>query len=221
MEKKFVRKMIGFLVFMIGIVIGIVYVLDPFFHYHAPYFGLVPYVDNQLNQNPGIAEHFDYDSVIIGSSMTDNFTVSKFDDTFKCKTVKLSYEAIRTGNMKWMFDKIFENHEVKNVFLGLDLDPLVDTYGNYYFPIPEYLYDDNIFNDVNYVLNKDVLLKCRELLIFNSESSKSNIDDAYKWDAEFSQMAAMSSVTWDMYERKPEGSMGEKLENTKRILKRT
>lgn len=215
MEKKFVRRVLAFTGVLLSLVIGIVYLIDPFFHYHAPYFGLVPYVDSQLNQNPGIAEYFEYDSAIIGSSMTDNFTASKFDEQFNCKTVKLSYEAIRTGNMNWMFEKMFNTHDVKNVFLGLDLDPFVDTVGNYYFPIPEYLYDKNIFNDVQYIFNKDVLLKCKQLLVFNKQSDKSNIDEAYKWNAEFSKEAAMRNVSWDMYQRPEKADMGTKLENAK------
>lgn len=215
MEKKFVKKTLCFTGILLVAIVIVVYLLDPFFHYHKPYFNLTPYVDSQLNQNPGIAEYFDYDSVIIGSSMTDNFTASKFDTCFDCKTVKLSYEAIRTGNMKWMFEKVFSTHDVKNVFLGLDLDPFVDTVGNYYFPIPEYLYDENMFNDVNYIFNKEVLLKCCKLLLFNLQSKPSNIDDAYKWDAEFSRKAAMKSVTWDLHARAKRAEMGEKLNNTK------
>ena len=51
-----------------------------FFHYHRPLAGFPYLVDNQLSQNPGMAAHMDYDSVILGSSMTVNFNTDWFED---------------------------------------------------------------------------------------------------------------------------------------------
>ena len=52
---------------------AIVIYVDPFFQYHKP-LAYFPYkVDNQLSQNPGMARRLDYDSVLLGSSMTASF----------------------------------------------------------------------------------------------------------------------------------------------------
>ena len=51
--------------------------VDPFFQYHAPLADFPYLVDNQLTQNPGMAKHMEYDSVILGSSMTVNFPFNR------------------------------------------------------------------------------------------------------------------------------------------------
>ena len=63
------------------LMIALVVYVDPFFHYHKPLKNFNYVVDNQLTQNPGMAEHLEYDSVILGSSMTVNFETDWFDGT--------------------------------------------------------------------------------------------------------------------------------------------
>lgn len=198
MYHKFIKRVLGTTLVFLLIFAMLVVTIDPFFHYHKPLGALKPVVNNERYQNPGIARHFDYDSILIGSSMTQNFRVSEFNETFNCDTVKLTYSAIRTGSYKHMFETAFSTHDVKNVFMGLDIDPLTDTYGNYYFPLPEYLYDKNPFNDVNYLLNKSVLFgDAYQMLKCNQTSTVPDIDEAYTWTGEFSKDAAVNSIYWD------------------------
>ena len=74
--KKLKKKILvlAIIIFTCFMLVGsITAVVDPFFVYHAPLEGAYYLVDNQLEQNPGIAKHFEYDSVLLGSSMTTNF----------------------------------------------------------------------------------------------------------------------------------------------------
>ena len=45
------------------------------------------------------------------------------------------------------------------VFFAMDIPTMTADTEETKYPLPEYLYDKNIFNDVNYVLNKDVLFQ--------------------------------------------------------------
>ena len=56
-----------------GAIVGAVIVIDPFQIYHKAT-AFIPPIDNghQIYANAGIAKSYDYDSVIIGSSMTEN-----------------------------------------------------------------------------------------------------------------------------------------------------
>ena len=74
-------------------VAALVVYVDPFFHYHSPLSGFPYLVDNQLSQNPGMAKHMDYDSVILGSSMTVNFQTTWFQELMGLNTIKLSYSG--------------------------------------------------------------------------------------------------------------------------------
>lgn len=205
MYKKFnLCLIIMSIVLLIGFA-AINIIIDPYFQYHLPLWGMEPVVNDERYQNPGIAEHFDYDTILVGSSMSENFKVSELNELFDCNSVKLTYAATRTGNMNYMFEKAFATHDIKSVFLGLDIDPLFANPGSYYFSLPEYLYDNNIFNDVNYVLNKSVLLDASANQVYlNMTNSVPDIDMAYNWneDAVFSKEQVMNSVTWDILERK-------------------
>lgn len=78
--------------------------IDPFFQYHAPLEDFPYVVDHQVNQNPGMARHMEYDSVILGSSMTVNFNTNWFGELMGLKTLKLSYSGAfqKTRRILWI-----------------------------------------------------------------------------------------------------------------------
>ena len=168
-EGKFGRLLRLFLVLMVVMAIavaGVVVYVDPFFHYHAPLEGFPYIVDNQLSQNPGMARNFEYNSCIIGSSMTVNFDTDDFRDIMGLDTVKLSYSGAYPKDdyniLSIVFDKSTYSREkspVDAVFIAMDIPTMAADTETIKYPLPEHLYDSNFFNDVNYVLNKDVLLE--------------------------------------------------------------
>ena len=117
-------------------------------------------MDNQLSQNPGMARHLDYDSVLLGSSMTASFDTDWFGEVLDLNTVKLSYNGALPKDEANIMDIIFDAKQdtVKTVFMALDQNTLSAGTEEVKFPIPEYLYDQNPFNNIQYVFNKDVLL---------------------------------------------------------------
>ena len=149
---------------LFGLTTALVVYVDPFFHYHAPLEGFPYLVDNQLSQNPGMAEHMEYDSVILGSSMTVNFQTTWFQELMGLNTIKLSYSAAFPKDQSNIMKIIFESrnnaegNRLKKVFLGVDVITYTGGLDETKYPIPEYLYDENLLNDINYVLNKDVVL---------------------------------------------------------------
>ncbi len=149
---------ISFLLLILAVILMVV-VVDPFFHYHAPIEGVNYIIDDQIYQNPGIAKNFEYDSVILGSSMTVNFDTDLFAQTMGLHTVKLSYNAAypKDNDNIMRFVKDSPN-QIRQVFLGIDIYTYKTMPGITAYPVPEYLYDDNLINDVSYLLNKDVLL---------------------------------------------------------------
>lgn len=141
-------------------VIALVVYIDPFFQYHKPLKEFPYLVDNQMNQNPGMAMHMDYDSVILGSSMTVNFNTDWFGELMGLQTLKLSYSGAFPKDQANIMDIIFNSgHEVDAVFLGIDVITYSGGVEETKYPVPEYLYDDSKWRDVEYWLNKDVLLE--------------------------------------------------------------
>lgn len=164
--KNFIRIFVCVVATAFVLISILVIYVDPFFHYHAPLQGFPYIVDNQLSQNPGMARHMDYDSCIIGSSMTVNFHTNDFKELMGLNTLKLSYSGAYPRDdyniLSIVFDKdtpARQKTPVKAVFLGLDVPTLTAEPDEIKYELPMYLYDNNPVNDVKYLWNKDVLLE--------------------------------------------------------------
>lgn len=145
-----------------AIVIGLIDAdLDPFFHYHKPYTDKYFYrLDNERSQNYGIITRFDYDAVITGTSMTQNFKSSKLDSLFGTHSIKVPFSGASYMEVDESIALALGTHpEVKMVVRGLDMNMLMldkDRTAADPQTYPQYLYDDNVINDIKYVLNRDV-----------------------------------------------------------------
>lgn len=147
---------------MLAVIGSYVYRVDPYFHYHKPDTGRYFYtLDNQRSQNDGICKHFDYDALVTGTSMTENFKISEVNALFGVNAIKVPYSG---GTYKEINDSLviaFQNNpNLKTVIRCLDYSKLLeekDAMRNDLGKYPTYLYDSDPFNDVFYLFNKDVL----------------------------------------------------------------
>lgn len=115
--------------------------------------------------------------------MTENFRVSWFNDE-ETKTVKVPYSGAYSKDINNVFKLAFETHNIKTVYYGIDIFqifnlPEYKTRST----LPEYLYDFNILNDVEYVFNKDIFFKYTLSNIINNK--KQDNDLAYNWNDRF------------------------------------
>lgn len=183
MYKTFVRNTLALAVALLVVCGSAVFLIDPYYHYHTPWFGLRATPFQERYCNPGLAEQFDYDSVIIGSSMTENFRASWFDDAFGCKTLKLSYSGARSINTRTIMEKVFAHGGIQNVFFGLDTAMLTSEVDFTQFEVPEYLYDGIGLNDVNYLLNKNILFGDTVKTLQRQDTF--SFDDMYVWEKNY------------------------------------
>ena len=158
--KRWLAGLLG--IFLAGLAgcMALVIWVDPFFQYHKPLAWLPYLVDNQVNQNPGLAKHMDYDGILIGSSMTASFNTNWFEELMGMKTQKLSYNGSYPKDLSNIMQLVFDakGDQVKAVYMAVDQSTFSADPEETKFPVTDYLYDDNVFNDVPYLLNKDVLL---------------------------------------------------------------
>ncbi len=170
-------------------VFAMVYV-DPFFHYHKPrtdkfYYSLY----NERSQNDGIARHFDYDALITGTSMTENFKTSEFDELFGMNAVKIPFSGGTFKEINRTVERAIEsNKELEIIVRGIDVGYLLDDPNRIRDDLgefPEYLYDDNLFNDVEYIFNNDLLADRVIPMIsgarHNRETGITSFDDYANW----------------------------------------
>ncbi len=164
--KRLFALLLALVVLGLGLCAALVVYVDPFFHYHAPLKDFPYVVDNQLSQNPGMAENMVYDSCIIGSSMTVNFDTDDFNEIMGLDTLKVSYSGAYPRDDYNILSVVFDENTlarqtepVRAVFFAMDIPTMTADPAETKYPLPEYLYDEQPINDVNYLLNKDVLLQ--------------------------------------------------------------
>lgn len=179
-----------------------VIVFDPFFQYHKPLKGLKAVLTDKEYQCVGSLKTFDYDSVIAGSSVSENYNNGWFDQGFDCKSIKAIRSYGATADLCYLLDIAFEHQNLKYVFYNLDPSALVaDAETTYELTgCPMYLYDDNYINDVEYWLNKGVLMEKIPYLIANSLIGDYDENNSYNW-AQWKEFN--SDMILGLYIRKP------------------
>lgn len=188
------------LVFLIG-VSAVTVIFDPYFHYHAPFSWQNYTLDNERYQNDGITRHFEYNAIITGTSMTENFKTSECDALFGVQTIKIPYFGASFKEINDSIVRALErNTKVEMVIRCLDTYRFLEAKDEMkYSEYPEYLYDDNIFNDVKYLLNKDILVSYVYPSVVGSlKGIKPNsFDDYANWhkDAVYGKDAVLSNYT--------------------------
>lgn len=163
------------------LVAGVTAFVDPFLHYHAPLtFLQYPLIDERY-QNDGMARYFSYDAIITGTSMTQNFKCSEFDALWDVNSLKTSYSGASFHEIRENLERYFTYQtQIKYVLCSLDANRLNypadrDEYEEY----PYYLYDNNLFNDTNYLLNKEVIPKTIAVINYTRAGNHTPTRDAY------------------------------------------
>lgn len=158
MESKKRIELLGILIVLLlsGVAL-IVFLIDPFFHYHKPWFGLQAVPDIKEYQIPGILDNFDYDSVLVGSSVVVSINTDILNERFGCKTVKATANSAPAAQLNDYLDRAFSDHEIKYVFYGLDMfslytEPDMELYDEKL----NYLVNENPFDDIKYLWNMDI-----------------------------------------------------------------
>lgn len=181
-EKKEFWNLLTDLVVIGMLLAGFVICVDPFYQYHKVWFGLPVILENAVYQTPGAARNLSYDSVIIGTSMTENFHASWFDE-LGWNTVKLSYSGARTNDLQAILTQVFSREEAPaHVLMDINHYQLTVPAQTAYVKRPDNLYDTCVLNDVSYLYNHDSLRMSIQRIVDKLQGRESNLDTAYTWE---------------------------------------
>lgn len=179
----YIKVTITGILLVLGVFAGINIYVDPLFHYHGPTEGIQYPLYDERYMNYGIAKHFEYNSIITGTSMTQNFKASQWDNYFGTASIKTPFAGASYKEVNDLLKCAFE-HNDSIVMVMRCLDPtmlIMEKDEMDYNDYPDYLYDDNIFNDVNYVLNKDIFFQFTEYVrTFMKQGGVTTNFDTYK-----------------------------------------
>ena len=196
-KKKALKRLLIIIASELVAVALFVGLLDPFYQYHSPYFNLEPVLYDRDNQVPGSLRTLDYDSVLLGSSVAENFDSSFLDDIYQCETLKIIRASGSTADLLYYLEQIHEKKELKQVFWCMDIFALtasteVTLYGG---DTPRYLHTKNVLDDIPYIYNKEIIMMKIPMMLAYSYLGTYSEGHAYDWsaDKEFGAAKAMQA----------------------------
>lgn len=184
MEQTFYQSRLATILFLtLGILFlygVLIYLVDPLQQYRrATYFK--PVYTNEIYQNPGLAKNYRYDTVIIGSSMTENFKPSYIKKKLGLETLKLSISGPNSYEQKITLETAIHTGQVKKVIYGLDIFRLTGKKVREGFP--DYLYSDKSpIDTMKYLFNIGNLDFIIKIIVGNlglAYRENTNLDTAF------------------------------------------
>ena len=197
-RKRWALAAMALLLLGVAACVLITFIVDPFEQYRES--SILPLYDQESYNNPGIAKNYDYNAVILGTSMVEMSNPSVIDEAFGVRSVKLPMRGSHAAQMGWQLEHIFRAKERRGETLDLAI-LAVDAY-SLMGPVDddeeiiEYLWNDDLLDDVNYLLNRDVLLvKIPKMLKNIGKPMDTKRDDMFKWtDVTFAAQSVYDSI---------------------------
>lgn len=182
-KRRALQKLCLFIALGLFIIATTIYCIDPFYQYHAPYFGIKTVLFDKESQVIGSVRNLTYDSVLLGSSEAENFNSCFLDEQYNCTTLKVIKGSGSITDLLYYLDKAHKANDIKHVFWCLDtfalaLDTELSVCSQY---SPKYLFTDTMLDDFPYLFNKDVLLEKAPLLIAYSMTDTYTNGNGYNW----------------------------------------
>lgn len=199
-----------------------VVLVDPF-QIYRPATRFLPPIDNttQVYANAGVARSYEYDSAIVGTSVTENFRPSYMDERLSGRFIKLCTAAGTARNHALLLDLAFRTHGMRRVVYGLDIYSFVGEPDKTGSEVPLYLYNDCLLDDVQYWLNRSVLFSFvpRCLAAWGGRQDDGIRDSMYCWAGRdrYGKVALYSASFTPPEAAQPEDRY---LENARENLKR-
>lgn len=134
---------------------------------------------NERYELAGLIRRQDYSNLVMGTSLAANFRQSWFSDWLGSGTLKAALPDGRLEEFDTALDLAYRTHEIDRVFFGLDPNVLIR--GDQRSQLPEYLYNDNALDDLQFYFNAESLALAFQSLLLGEEM-KVPLDEAYVWD---------------------------------------
>jgi hypothetical protein len=150
--RRFFRRLLLIATLMSAAIYGFIVILDPFDTLVlSPPFDRSPIASNQRYAFPALARKVAFDSIILGTSTSRSLEPAELDPLFDAHFVNLAMNSA-TAYEQWRLGTLFARHHpgAKVALIGLDIvwcraGDTLEKYTERAFP--EWMYDDNPWND--------------------------------------------------------------------------
>lgn len=123
----------------------LLYIRDPFWFFHKPWFREESFMRDMRMQARGIILYKEFDSAIVGTSMLENTSAKEASEKLGDKWINLSLGGSTFALRSVILQYLFKHKNIKNIIYSVDIRALND------FKMPEdenfiALYNDNTLN---------------------------------------------------------------------------
>lgn len=181
--KRWVCGLLAACAMLLAACAAVVYFVDPCLYYRIPE-DWDPVLFSERYQAAGLAKNVPADTVLMGTSLAANYRGSEIAGTFGTTAVRITIPDGYLSEFDKTMDVLFRSQDPQRVIFGLDANILVRDESGLTSAMPDYLYNDNPFDDVKYLINKDTLYYSAYVLMANRWDEADTLDEGFTWDGD-------------------------------------
>lgn len=158
----------------------IFFISDPLRLFHSPLVHKKRLFDNMRQQAAGIINTFEYDSIILGTSMLENTSALEASQALSGNFINISIAGGDFYERSVILDHALRKRCIKNVIYSLDTYYLSPRFGHPRFPHKNwgFLYDESDINDIQIYFSKHFFDKA---LFFKKIGKETDFDRPRAW----------------------------------------
>ena len=184
MDKTYRRWTCWFLAVLLALLAlcaCVVYTVDPCLYYRMPEDGRAVFF-NERYQTAGMVRNFPADTVVLGTSMVANYRSSWIEEFYRTSGLRITIPDGHFSEFSQVLDLLYQEHPPVRILFALDLNLLIRDDGGSAGAMPDHLYDQDPWNDVEYLLSKDALYYSFYVLMADPEEGRQTLDEGFTWD---------------------------------------
>lgn len=175
--KLWLKKLVSVVTIILLALMAAAYAVDPYLYYRI---NDNKYMLNSRFVTKGLIENYEYDTVIVGSSMVRNFNMQSFRDKLDYEPVKATMGAMTIAEIELMHQLAMDQEKTERIITNLDMVSFNANEEDNRFPM--YLYDDNRLNDFKYLLGYETWMRFIPVDLGINTLYKAGVDLPDKFD---------------------------------------
>lgn len=151
--------------------------------------------------NPGLARNADYNMVISGSSLMENYHLPEVNQLCDATSINLATSAMAGFEQRKILEVALRHRAPRRVVMTLDFNsfapPVDSSLPEIPDPLPLYLYDDHVLNDFRYLISGPVTMRTLSVLQGVRKGNYStDFNRAWGWEQEvtFARSQALKDI---------------------------
>lgn len=185
MNHTYQRWACGFLAALLAFLsacAGIIYAVDPCFYYRMPSSRQLVFF-NERYQAAGLAKNVPAETVLLGTSMAANYRASWIEEFYQTSGLRITIPDGYFSEFDKVMALLFRKKDPPvRILFALDLNTLIRDGSGVTSAMPEYFYNQNPLDDVQYLLNKDSLYYSLYAIMTDRQGGGETLDEGFTWD---------------------------------------